>query len=67
MPSKRKPVTTKSTSPARRRKATTQLPDEKAVRRTAKTVPVAPPKPSRRLKKSMPTAIDRRTHFPEAD
>jgi hypothetical protein len=67
MPSKRKSVTRKSTSPASRRKATAQLPDEKTVRRTSKTVAVAPPKPSRRLKKPMPTAIDRRTHFPEAD
>lgn len=67
MPSKRKPVTRKSTAPSSRRKATAQLPDEKAVRRTNKTVPVAPPKASRRLKKPMPTAIDRRTHFPEAD
>lgn len=67
MPAKRKPVARKSSSPARRRKATAQLPDEKAVRRTSKTVPVAPPKPARRPKKPMPTAIDRRTHFPEAD
>ena len=66
MPSKRKPVIKKSTAPAKRRKATAQLPDEKAVRRTTKTVPVAPPKPPRRLKK-MPTAVDEREHFPESD
>lgn len=67
MPSKRKPVMKKSISLAKGRKATAQLPDEKAVRRTSKTVPLAPPKPSRNPKKPMPTAIDRRTHFPEAD
>ncbi|HEX5243303.1 MAG TPA: hypothetical protein VFW23_08560 [Tepidisphaeraceae bacterium] len=67
MPSKRKPIMKRTTSPANRRKAIAQLPDEKAVRRTIKTVPLAPPKPSRRAKKPMPTAIDRRTHFPEAD
>jgi|GEM_PF-6936970 len=67
MPAKRKSVTKNSTSPAKGRRLTAQLPDEKAVRRTSKTVPVKPPKPSRRPKKPMPTAIDRRTHFPEAD
>lgn len=67
MPAKRKPVTKKSTSPTKGRRLRAQLPDEKAVRRTGKTIPVKPPKPSLRPRKPMPSAIDQRTHFPEAD
>jgi hypothetical protein len=50
------------------RKAAAQLPGEKAVRQTTKTVPVASRKVSRAEKKPLaPEAIDRRKHFPETD
>jgi len=50
------------------RKAAAQLPGEKAVRRTVKTVPVANRRPTRAEKKPLaPEAVDRRKHFPEAD
>lgn len=62
----------KSTRPTlthkQRKQAKAQIPGEKAVRQTDKTVSVAPKKTTRRQKLPLTSrAIDRRKHFPEAD
>ena len=52
----------------RPKRAVAQLPGEKAVRGTSKTVPMAPPKTKNKVQRRIsPRAIDRRQHFPEAD
>jgi hypothetical protein len=72
MPAAKRSGVRRATRPTVTRKlpkrASAQIPGEKAVRQTSKTVPVAPPKKkSAAEKKISPRAIDRRKHFPEAD
>jgi hypothetical protein len=72
MPARKRSTARRATQPTvtrkPRKRAAAQLPGEKAIRQTAKTVPVAPPrKKSAAEKRISPRAVDRRKHFPEAD
>jgi hypothetical protein len=72
MPASKQSGARRKTQPLVTRKqpqrAAAQLPGEKAIRQTQKTVPVAPPKKKSAAERRIsPRAIDRRKHFPEAD